>query len=451
VTSTTHHWLHSGIKGEPQYLTGLDLRVGHSFNSFLLVYPQGLDHEAMVASLRKVLALYPAFTGRLRKDAQGDVFIDLNDAGASFNVVHHERALPPYGLGNQVDSDFRQYTPHPWPWQVVDNPQPLMVVSVHQFACGGALLAVGGVHSVADGNAVWMFMMDWLRMHMGQPVTPPVKDRQALINACTAARERPYTQGYLLQAPLLSRLGHAARMVWQHFTQNSRTSFRVSPEQVAAWRAAAHAEMGEDQIPAAHDFVVAFCMQALSGAMHNHRPRYLGQISDLRLRRLPGIPRKYSGNAIGHDLLQLDGAQLAQASLTQAAQRCRMSFDRNSEEDLLSYLGLMARHRVTRTNNTVWVRGIVECLGNGIMLNNCAHFPIYKMDFGRGLPTWFDFERAPYRMLVLTPTPGALGGFDVHVTARKAEVAALKARAAQLAQAQSAGKPQANLADRAAA
>ncbi len=432
MTSTTHHRLRSGIKGDPQYLTGLDLRVGHSFNSFLLVYPQGLDHEALARSLSKVLAYYPSFTGRLKKDARGDVFIDQNDEGASFNVSHHDRPMTPYGLTHQVGSDFRQYTPHLWPWQVVDNPQPLLVVSVHQFTCGGAILALGGVHSVCDGGAVWMFMMDWLRVHMGQAITPPVNDRQALTEACHAQRERPYTQGFVLEESLPTRLGYAARMAWQYLTQNDRMSFRVAPEQIAAWRDAARQELGDAQLPAAHDFVVAFCMQALSGAMRNGRPRFLGQISDMRLRRLPGIPRKYAGNAIGHDLLQLDGQALAMATLTEAARLCRMSFERNSEADLLSYMGLMARHRLTRTNNTVWVRGIVECQGNGIMLNNCAHFPIYKMDFGQGAPSWFDFERAPYRMMVLTPTPGALGGFDVHVTARKAEVRALKTQAALL-------------------
>lgn len=430
-TTRTRRWIRSGVPSGPHDLTGLDLRVGHTYNSCLLVYPQGLDADALAASLQKTLQAYPPFTGRVRRDGRKRVFIDASDAGVSFDVIDHATPLPQHDIDHPVDAGVKRYMPVVPPWRVINQDQPLFMVAIHRFSCGGAIMAYGTCHVLLDGNATWAFMQDWVAVHKGLPITPPDIDRQPLIAACEAQSQRPYTQGFVRQLSLPRRLGLMARMAWQHLGSMQRWSRRVSRAQLAAWRAEARAELGEGAtLPSAHDFVVAWCMQTLSATLGNDRPRHLGQVCDMRFRDLPGIPRKYLGNAIGHDLLTLQPQALAQASLTQAALMCRMPFERNRIDDLLSYMGLMARHRRTHDNSTLWVQAIVHSLDTGIVLNNCAHFAMYKMDFGSGPPTWFDFDRAPYRMIVLAPSPDRHGAFDIHVSARRRETAAFAAASA---------------------
>jgi shikimate O-hydroxycinnamoyltransferase len=79
----------SGAPLAPQYLTGLDLQATHGGTSCALVYPQGLDADGLVQSLAGVLAAYPVLSGRLRRDAQGYVFIDTCDTGVAFLVKRH--------------------------------------------------------------------------------------------------------------------------------------------------------------------------------------------------------------------------------------------------------------------------------------------------------------------------------------------------------------------------
>ncbi len=409
----------------PQYLTGLDLRVGHPSSPCLLVYPQGLDGMALQHSLAKVLHHYPVMTGRMKTDAQGHIYIGNDDTGITFTEQRHDLALPAYGPDKPMGADIARYHRRILPWRVVDNPgQPLMAIELHHFACGGAILSVMGTHTLFDGGAFWTFMQDWLRTHHGHPISPPALERQPLIDVCEAHMHRPYTQGFVRHYGAWQRAGMLARMGWAKLTDMDTLSFRVTPAQIEAWREQARAQGDEaDGLPSAQDFVIAHCVRHLSARLPAQHMRHIGQVCDLRFRRIPGIARKYIGNAVGHDLLSLPAQALADRSLVRIARRCRMPMDRNSEDDILSYLGLMGRHRLSHSNVAVWVQGIAHCLQAGLIVNNGAHFPIYKMDFGQGPPSWFDVASAPYRMLVLLPSAKRDGGFDVRLTSRKADLA----------------------------
>lgn len=415
--------IRAGTRAAPQHLTGLDLRVGHPSSPCLLVYPQGLDGDALKHSLAALLRHYPVLTGRMRADAQGHVYIDDSDAGIAFTEHRHASAMPNFGVHHPIGADLGRYYQQIYPWKVVGHPQPLVAIALHHHACGGTILSIMGVHSLCDGGAFWAFMQDWIRIHHGHPITPPALDRQGLIEVCEANMSRPYTQGFVQAYSAMARTGMLARMAWQHFTQMDTLSFRVTPAQIAAWRDEARAQGEDADMPAGHEFVIAHGLRHLSQRLPANAVRHIGQVLDLRFRRIPGIARKYLGNAVGHDLMALPREALADPSLARIARRCRMPIERNTEADILGYLGLMGRHRLTHSNQSVWVKGIVHSLAGGTMVNNCAHFPVYKMDFGQGPPNWFDFARTPYRMLVLLPSAHRDGGFDVRITARKRELA----------------------------
>ena len=419
--------LKAGVKTERQYLTGIDLLIGHPGTPTVLVYPQGLDEEELAHSLQIVLKTYPLFTGRVKRDEQGQIYLDGCDEGVSFMVAHHPQPLPAYGVLAPIGADMGRFYKQIYPWAVVDQPQSPMMIEVHQFTCGGAILSFTGLHSVCDGNGFWAMMIDWMRVHHGHPIsTPPMMDRRPLLDLCQQQAHTPYTQGLIRQISRTHRARLTARFAWQTITELRRIVFRVSREQLAEWREQIRAEEGEGQHLSSHELVVAHCMKTLSRHMPRGMPRHLGTITDLRFRRLPGISRKYVGNMLGQDLIELSEQALAEGSLSGVARQCQIPLDHISEADVLSYLGLVERHREAGTTHQLFIEGAIRCLDAGVILNNCAHFPVYKLDFGKGGPSWFEVNRSPYRKMMIAPTPMMDGGLDVHLVARRAEVAAFK-------------------------
>ena len=95
-------------------------------------------------------------------------------------------------------------------------------------------------------------------------------------------------------------------------------------------------------------------------------------------------------------------------------------------EDLQADLGLMELHRRRHTIHTLMTESSIRALDGGIVINNCGHFPMYRVDLGSGAPTWFETVRPPFRGVMLAPTPPGTDGFDLHVTALPHELAALR-------------------------
>ena len=86
-----------GVTMPPQALTGIDTMVGLVSAPGVLIYPKGLDHEALKTSLQTVLAAYPVFSARLVTDRQRMMLIDASDQGVGFEVWRHAHDMPVYG------------------------------------------------------------------------------------------------------------------------------------------------------------------------------------------------------------------------------------------------------------------------------------------------------------------------------------------------------------------
>lgn len=432
-TLTRKRLIRCGQPSEPQYLTGIDLMIGHPVSPLLMVYPQGLDALALAQSLAKVLVHYPLYAQRLKRDAQGHVYLDGVDAGVIWLSREHAHDLPAYGVDHLMDGHQRRYYRPVWPWRVVDHDQSPLMIEVNTFACGGVVLAVTCLHSVSDGCAFWAFMLDWARVHQGHPITPPALDRRPLIEMGQAHRDVPYTIGHIREIPVWRRAWWSAQFLWQYATTMQRMAFHIPAQQIERWRESEAPSQPQESPTSGPDLIIALCMRTMSSVMPPERPRYMGLITDLRFRRMGAVARKYVGNALGQDLVELSAQDLSSGSLADVAARCRVPMDHVSLSDLHSYLALVERHRQARTCHHLFVTGAVHCLHNGVIVNNCAHFPIYKIDFGRGPATWCDNEPLPYRKLMILPAPGQSGGFVVQLTARRGEIAAMRRALTKLA------------------
>jgi shikimate O-hydroxycinnamoyltransferase len=418
--------LQSGAVGQPQYLTGFDIFSGHVGIPVILVYPQGFDLALFERSLVQTLQKYPVITGRMKKDAEGHQYIDCNDAGIDFRVHRCEGNTPPHGAGHPFDSKtIKQYYKPFMPWQVVGKDLALMQVDIHQFDDGGIVLCCHGVHSLFDGSAYWQFMLDWSGVCKGQEAEQHAMDRNAVI---ATAQQHPLPEGIppgLMIKPTLGQMIPLfSRLGWRALTSMNKAVYRIPASTVERWKREAKAEFPEAAGVSTVELVTAHCLKVLSPLMTSPKDRCVGIVLDLRHKRRLKIPRDYFGNALGYGEARYSRTDVDQLSIAALANRCRPAPEHVTTEVLSNFMALMERFRGKRRIWQLFWRSAGETLDAGIILNNCIHFPIYQIDFGRGGPSWYDICGVAFRMLMVVQTPEMDGGVDLHLSARPKELLA---------------------------
>ncbi|MDE2400650.1 MAG: hypothetical protein KGL90_03185 [Burkholderiales bacterium] len=415
--------LHCGVKAAPQYLTGLDIVNGHIGVPIVLVYPNGFDMAVFEQSLLETLKKYPIIAGRVKKDPQGHQYIDSNDAGIDFRVHRCDGVLPAYGHQQPFGDGIEKYFKRIFPWQVVNKDLALFQVDVYQFDGKGIILCCHGVHTLMDGTAYWQFMLDWSKACRGLASPAPDFGRDAVINAGKNNTEldmsgQVYEPTWPKRIALFCRLGMLAP-TWK------KGVYRIPASMVAQWKQQAKNELPDTVGVSTVELVTAHCLKTLSPVMASPKDRSVGIVLDLRHKRRLKIPRDYFGNALGYAEAKYTRRELENESLPVLAQKCRPDSASVSTESLFNFLTLMERFRQKKAIWRLFWKAAGETADAGMVLNNCIHFPIYEIDFGRGAPSWYDLCGVAFRMLMVVQTPDMDGGVDLHLTAQRKELQAM--------------------------
>ncbi len=418
--------LHAGVAAASQPLSGMDVFAGHVGIPVVLVYRKGPDLALLERALQETLKSYPIVCGRIKKDADGVVRIDANDAGIAYRVHRCSGPMPAYGHRHPLGPTLKRYYKTFMPWQVVFKELPLLHVDVLVFEDGGMVLCCYGPDSVFDGAAYWQFMADWSKAYRGQALTPVTFDR-GLVLAAGQRETSPDMSGLLYDPSMRDRIAMFAQLGWRALWLKKGV-FRVSAATIARWKEDARQELpGEAGGVSAVELVTAHCLRAISPCLPAQHDRVVGIVLDLRHRRRLKLPRDLFGNALGYGEARYTVRDLANNSLTSLAQRCRPASEQVSTDALVNFLHLMETYRQKKAVWKLFWRSAGETLRGGLILNNCAHFPIYDIDFGQGTPDWYDVCAVTFRMLMVVQTPEKDGGVDLHFTAHPRELSALKA------------------------
>ena len=424
IVSTTT--LKGGVRCPTQRVSGIDIFTSHMGIPIVQVYPKGLDVANLQRSLSVMLGKYPLLSGRMRKDAQGLPCIEGNDAGVRFKVHQCDGPLPAYGPDNHLHPLLKGFHTPIYPWNIFKDSQPLFEVDVYQFADGGAILSNTAAHSVMDGTAYWNFMVDWAACARGEEVPARSMAREQLIELGQGNLEAPYTRGYFYEMGWRDRLRMYAGLGWQHLVSIDKDVFRIPAATIEQWKQQARAEFPEADGVTTAELVTAHCLKVLNPLWQHRRDRCLGHVIDLRYKRRLRVPRHFFGNALGHGEVMYSADELGSQSLAAIALKSRMPAESLTNEDLLGYLGLMERARQNKGILGLMMRSVGRTLDGGLVLNNCSHYPMYEIDFGTGRPSWHDATRVVFRMLMIIPTPEMDGGVDIHLTALKPELEAMR-------------------------
>lgn len=417
--------LHAGLTTPRQYLTGLDIFHTHANFPLVLIFKNGLDLALVERALVETLRHYPLVAGRYKKDEHGQVFVDGNDAGIDFRVHRCEGSMP-FGLHNPLGKRVNQLVKLVMPWQMVEKDAPFVQINIHQYEDNGVVLCCYVPHSLFDGASFWGFMLDWSKACRGLEIQPSSFDRTVLIEA----GKRPVDASHdLMHSPSMSRLfALFAKLGWRAVTDMSREVFRIPAETVQQWKDEAKAELPGSDGLSTGSLVAAYAMKAISPVLPGGVGRSVGLVLDLRYKRHLGVPRNYFGNALCYAEARYGEQELVLNSVPVLAEKCRPAPDEISTASLFKMLAKMELHRQKKSVWRLLFRPTVETLKGGLILNNCVQLPIYDIDLGNGTPDWFEMLPATIRMLLVVQTPQKDGGVDLHLSARKAELTALRAQ-----------------------
>jgi hypothetical protein len=418
--------LKCGVTAEPQYLSGLDIFHAHAGMAIMLCFKQGFDIDHARRALATTLAKYPWMAGRYKTDKQGHVYLDANDAGMDWNLWQHQGPMP-YGPQRSVGSDIHKLYKLWLPWRVVNHDQPLFQINVHRYADGGVVVCFLGAHSNMDGSSWWGLAHEWSRACLGQEPKGANANRQLVIDA---GQPEPDHQAYdLMVAPPLGQwLWAMVRLGWNAAVGYQSETHIIPAEVMQRWKDQAKAELTSSAGVSAAELVTCYIMKAMSPAMPRGVMRSIGQVLDLRFKRRLRLPRDYFGNALCYAEARYTEQQMAELSVPKLAELCRPPNEQVSTEALQKMLWFTERWRQKKAVWRMIFKPTVETLNAGLIQNNVIPFPIYDIDLGNGGPSWYDVTPMTIRMVMLAHTPQKDGGVVMYVTAKRRELAALRAQ-----------------------
>ncbi|XP_031481014.1 agmatine hydroxycinnamoyltransferase 1-like [Nymphaea colorata] len=167
--------------------------------------PPNPSNEVIEQGLRRVLAEYREFAGRLIFNDNGHQCILLNDEGMRFIEANSDSPL-----GSSIDN--------PSPYYLDMQPdttgiEELAQVQITRFTCGSMVVGFTAHHAVADGLAVSQFFVAWGQtVPDGLPVQSlPLHDRSIFI-----PRNPPFFQFEHSEIEYTACLGKAKHPELQH-------------------------------------------------------------------------------------------------------------------------------------------------------------------------------------------------------------------------------------------
>ncbi|TXG57103.1 hypothetical protein EZV62_018416 [Acer yangbiense] len=184
-------------------LSGLD-RVSPAILYTIFFYKsQQLKNEAenhverAKRSLQKVLiSWYPA-AGRFKfNETTGKLEIDCNDEGVIFTSAVTGSKLEELACLHEYKPCYEKLVPKlPQANHISEN--PLVVVQITMFSCGGISIGFGGSHALFDGIGAFNFLASWAHISSGKDdsdLTLPNHSRDDLLHAINSPNSsRPST------------------------------------------------------------------------------------------------------------------------------------------------------------------------------------------------------------------------------------------------------------------
>ncbi|KAL3749747.1 hypothetical protein ACJRO7_010811 [Eucalyptus globulus] len=305
------------VPNKPFFLSNIDkvlnfdVQTIHFFPAHV-EFPPDKVTETLKVALAKILVHYEFLSGRLKFNAaSGRLEIECNSEGVGFVVASSECSLDDVGDLVYPNPAFERLVTKSMDSLQPDN-QPLCIVQVTSFTCGGFVMGISTNHGTFDGLSFKMFLQNLAALAADKPLAvDPCNDRRLL-----AARSPPqisFPHPELLKLDVAPGQDSSRPLVFKDTPEDLDFKiFKLSPKDIAHLKEKAAKDAGGPGSPYPKARVTGFNVvtahiwrcKALSSCdgtddgSSKSRSSTLLYAVDIRPRLEPPLPRGYAGNAV---------------------------------------------------------------------------------------------------------------------------------------------------------
>lgn len=263
-------------------------------------FPPPTVVEKLETALQKILVPYDFLAGRLKMNPKlGRLEVDCNAAGAGFVVASSEFTLDEIGDLVYPNPAFQQLVVMSMDNLAPDD-QPLCILQVTSFKCGGFAMGVTNNHATFDGLSFKMFLENLASLAADKPlVITPCNDRQLLAARSPPRVTFPHPELLKLKIPIGEE---SITPVFDAIPEELDFKiFRLMPGDISNLKA--KAKTGDAKTKVTGFNVVAthvWRCKALSCDTGNDLDRLstILYAVDIRPRLVPPLPPSYTGNGV---------------------------------------------------------------------------------------------------------------------------------------------------------
>ncbi|KAG6586184.1 Omega-hydroxypalmitate O-feruloyl transferase, partial [Cucurbita argyrosperma subsp. argyrosperma] len=275
-------------------------------------FPPHVIIEKIKATFSKLLVPYHFLAGRLKLSHEnGRLEIDCNGAGAGFVVASSDVSLDEIGDLVYPNPAFQHLVSKSLDVFEPDD-QPLVIVQVTSFKCGGFAMGFSMNHTTLDGLSFKMFLDNFAALADNKPLAvTPCHDRRLLAARSPPRVTFPHHELLKLHAPLPASPDSSNISVFKDTPQDLDFKiFKLTAADIATLKLKAQpatssgdeGHVGKKTRVSGFNVVTAHVWRckALSFDAENNpeRSSTLLYAVDIRSRLVPPLPMSYCGNAV---------------------------------------------------------------------------------------------------------------------------------------------------------
>ncbi|XP_054804149.1 LOW QUALITY PROTEIN: acyltransferase GLAUCE-like [Prosopis cineraria] len=275
-----------------------DVETVHFFASHK-DFPPEAAADKLKRALADALVAYDFFAGRLKLSSEtGRLEIDCNGAGAGFVVASSDLELDEIGDLVYPNPAFAQLV-HKTKDFLKPGDQPLCVLQVTSFNCGGFAIGISTSHTALDGISFKTFLDNLAALAANRPLAvTPCHDRHLL-----AARSPPrvaFPHPELLSLGNVPATGPESGVFEASSEDLDFKIFRLTADNINHLKAEAKSKATGAARITGFNVVTALVWRckALSAGDDPNRSSTMLYAVDIRSRLNPPLPKAYAGNAV---------------------------------------------------------------------------------------------------------------------------------------------------------
>ncbi|XP_049932546.1 agmatine coumaroyltransferase-2-like [Nymphaea colorata] len=381
--------------------------------SFLYAFkPPNPSNEVIEQGLRRLLAEYREFAGRLTFDGKGRQCILLNDEGIRF--VEATSGSP---LGSLMDKPSPYYLDlHPHSTAIEEA---LFQVHLTRFSCSSLVVGCTVHHAVSDALSLSLFLTAWAQtlclwfLGGGLHRPPCSLDVQSLSHFLIAGGQTVRDGIPVLPLPLHDR---------SIFVPHNPPHFQFQHSEIeyaAHHRTAKHPELQHTIVmEGAHfssEFLAKFKSKA-SGEYPYDKPYTALPVNGCFRMRSPTVPMSYLGNQVLWAWPRSKVKDLLSKPVGHAARLIHDAVARVDEDYIRSFIDFSSsKEKMEALMPSAYGRDVV--LSPNLEVSSWLNIPFYDMDCGTNSPYLFvpSYERVE-GFLHIVPSSTGVGDVDAFVS-----------------------------------